>query len=178
MKIKKLIGVFVFFYVAVISGCISIHQHRYTKGFHLSIHGNVRENKTETNKASEKLKFTDAQGINLPYNEVPIIPNGHVQALPKNQTVRESPALSKRIRPSVQVAKASAKRFTARNSNQNTREQNYTLNPEQTQADLLYILALIAMVLLILLLLKNFPLLSLLLFIVALLLVLRYFDLI
>jgi cation transport ATPase len=142
------------------------------------MHGNVRENKTETNKASEKLKFTDAQGINLPYNEVPIIPNGHVQALPKNQTVRENPALSKRIRPSVQVAKASAKRFAARNSNQNTREQNHTFKPEQPQADLLYILALIAMVLLILLLLKNFPLLSLLLFIVALLLVLRYFDLI
>ena len=117
------------------------------------------------------------QGINRPHNAIPIIPNGLVQVLPKEQTVREKPTPLP-FRSTVQVAKASAKRFTARNSNQNILDQKNTSNSEQTQADLLYILALIAMVLLILLLLQKFPLLSLLLFIIALLLVLRYFDLI
>jgi fatty acid desaturase len=65
-----------------------------------------------------------------------------------------------------------------RSPTQNTLEQEKPSTQKKAQADLLYILALIAMVLLILLLLKNFPLLSLLLFIIALLLVLRYFDII
>jgi hypothetical protein len=61
------------------------------------------------------------------------------------------------------------------NSKQNTLNFTEQQNPKE---DILYILTLVALVLLILVLLKNFPLLSLLLFIVALLLVLRYFDLI
>jgi hypothetical protein len=101
-----------------------------------------------------------------------------VHDAPKLQIDNVKPTGTLRARASVHAATASVKRIAKKNPTQNILEQKKSSTQNKAQADLLYILALIAMVLLILLLLKNFPLLSLLLFIIALLLVLRYFDII
>jgi hypothetical protein len=178
MKSKKLFGVLFLCYIAVISGCISIHKHRYTKGFHLSKHGNANEAKQRTNRSTINLQSKEKQGHTLPNYSCPAEPTRFVQDAPKLQIDSVKPTGTLRARASVHAATASVKRIAKKNPTQNILEQKKSSTQNKAQADLLYVLALIAMVLLILLLLKNFPLLSLLLFIIALLLVLRYFDII
>ena len=178
MRLKLISFCLAFFYLLGFSGCISIHKHRYTKGFHLSKHGNANEAKQRTNRPSINLQSKEMQGHTLPNYSCPAEPTRFVQDGPKLQIDCVKPTGTLRARASVHAAAASVKRIAKKNPTQNILEQEKSSTQNKTQADLLYILALIAMVLLILLLLKNFPLLSLLLFIVALLLVLRYFDLI
>jgi hypothetical protein len=165
-------------YIASLSGCISIHKHRYTKGFHLSKYGNANEAKQRTNRSTINLQSKEKQDHTLPNYSCPAEPTRFVHDAPKLQIANVKPTGTLRAHASVPAARALVKRIAKRNPTQNSLEQKKSSTQNKAQADLLYILALIALVLLILLLLKNFPLLSLLLFIVALLLVLRYFDLI
>jgi hypothetical protein len=182
MRLKLISFSLVLSYFLGLSGCIAINKHRYTKGFHISTHG--KASLIEKNIVSRKPENT----VNVIENqelELTVSRTKKTNPSPKPQTALGQYVESKSVRPLLHTERKStlsksnskANRLLAKvtNSKQNTLSFTAQENPKE---DILYILALVALVLLILVLLKNFPLLSLLLFIIALLIVLRYFDLI
>ena len=182
-RFKQIANIFpTYLIVAVfLSSCISIHPHRYTKGFHISTHGkaSVLEHKVST-KPEQSFRVTDKQ-----QQESIGLRSELSKSSTENKTDLSQYDKAKRIqlpipaqgKNTIAMLNNKANRLLAKDTNSKQNTLNFTTQ-ENPKEDILYILALVAMVLLILLLLKNFPLLSLLLFLIAILIVLSYFDII
>ena len=159
------------------TSCISIERRLYNKGFNVGLisakrSGQRKISKAELCKPEAQSQFifdtTSTKHKSSNECELHTVEVGNNIGI-ENKNIKYARAKSL-TNPIVQIE--------VKDSRLNTISKNKVKNSINQNDDLLYLLAFVALVLLILLLLKQFPLLSLILFIIALLLVLSFFDVI